>query len=455
MHATLEETDRHVVRLDIEVPPDEVARDLDSAYRKVGSKAKIPGFRKGKVPKQIIDARMGREAVLEEFVQEFVPRYYALAVREHELAPISNPEITVDTDDMKDGQPLRFSVTVEVRPRLTLTPEQYRGIEIEAPSTEPRELEIDEFVDRLRERFAELEVISRPAGKGDYVLADVRASVHDREISEATRVGFLSEIGSEELVPELDRELEGKRKGDILKFNAVLPESFGPDLTGTEVTFQVLVKEVKSKKLPPADDDFARTASEFDTLEELREDVRAKLRTMKEREAVAAGRDLVLQRLTDTIDIELPDRLVDEETEARVRRAHQRAEQAGVTLEQVLEQQGWDELRFRSDARSHAIRALKSDLVLEAVARQEGLKVTKEDLDKEVKDLAEASGRDPKEVRRIIDRSGQAASLAGDIIRSKALDLLVEAADRTSLGSTVPERTPEPDLSTTTEEDSR
>jgi trigger factor len=455
MHATLEETDRHVVRLDIEVPPEEVARDVDAAYRKVGSKVKVPGFRKGKVPKQIIDARMGREAVMEQFVREFVPRYYARAVREHELAPISDPEITVDTDDMKDGEPLRFSVTIEVRPRLTLTPEQYRGIQIESPSAEPRELEIDEFVDRLRERFAELEVVSRPAAKGDYALADVRATVHDREIPEATRIGFLSEIGTEELVPELDRELEGKRKGDILKFNAVLPESFGPELGGTEVTFQVLVKEVKSKRLPPADDDFARTASEFDTMNELREDVRAKLRTLKEREAAAASRDLVLQRLIDDSDVDLPDRLVDEETEARVRRARQRAEHAGTTIEDVLVQQGWDELRFRSDARAHAIRALKADLVLEAVARQEGLNVTKEDLDREVKDLAEASGRDPKEVRRIIDRSGQAASLAGDIIRSKALDLLVEAADRTLPGSTVPERTQEPHSSTTTEEDPR
>jgi trigger factor len=190
-------------------------------------------------------------------------------------------------------------------------------------------------------------------------------------------------------------------------------------------------------------------------MNELREDVRAKLRTLKEREAAAASRDLVLQRLIDDSDVDLPDRLVDEETEARVRRARQRAEQAGTTIEDVLVQQGWDELRFRSDARAHAIRALKADLVLEAVARQEGLNVTKEDLDREVKDLAEASGRDPKEVRRIIDRSGQAASLAGDIIRSKALDLLVEAADRTLPGSTVPERTQEPHSSTTTEEDPR
>jgi trigger factor len=214
MQTTVEETDKHVVRLTVEVPPEEFERDLDRAYRKVAGQVKIPGFRKGKVPKKIIDARVGREHVLEEFVRDSVPAYYVLALQEHDLAPIADPEI--DLDRLEDGRPLRFTATVEVRPRLTLTPEQYRGLAVEAPPTEPRELEIDEYLDHLRERFAELEVVTRPAQKGDYVLADVRASVHGKEVPEASRIGFLSEVGSEELLPELDRELEGKRKGDIL-----------------------------------------------------------------------------------------------------------------------------------------------------------------------------------------------------------------------------------------------
>src|SRR6266511_2325495 len=168
MQTTVEETDRHIVRLQVEVPPEEFA---------------------------------------------------------HDLAPIADPEI--DLDPLEAGQSLKFTATVEVRPRLTLEPEQYKGMHVEAPDPEPREIEIDEYIDQLRERFAELEVVERPAQKGDYVLADVRASVHGKEIPEASRVGFLTEVGSEELVPELDRELEGKRKGEILKFNAVLAESFG------------------------------------------------------------------------------------------------------------------------------------------------------------------------------------------------------------------------------------
>ena len=426
MQSTLEETDKHVVRLSVEVPPEEFSRDLDKAYRKVAGEVRIPGFRRGKVPKQIIDARVGRDAVLQEFVRDFVPAYYVQALREHDLAPIAEPDI--DLESLEDGSPLRFTATVEIRPRLTLEPEQYRGVKVEAPPTEPTEVEVDEYLDRLRDRFAELEVVSRPARKGDYVLADVRASVHGEEVPEATRVGFLTEVGKEELLPELDKELEDKRKGEILKFNATLPEALG-DRAGTEVTFQVLVKEVKAKQLPALDDEFATTASEFDTLEELRSDIRTKLGALKGAESKAILRDLVLRQIIDSIDVDIPERLVDEETESRIERAKERAERVGTTLDAALAEQGWDELRFRSDARAHAVRAIKADLVLEAVARAEGIQVTSEDLDREIEDLSQTMGRDAKEVRRILERSGQVTSLAGDIIRSKALDLLVEAAE--------------------------
>src|SRR5438093_731913 len=207
MQTSVEETDSHVVRLTVEVPPEEFARDLDRAYRKVAGHVKIPGFRKGKVPKKVIDARVGRAHVLEQFVHDAVPSYYVRALREHDLAPITDPEI--DLDRLEEGKPLRFTATVEVRPRLILEPERYRGVEVQAPSTEPRELEVDEYLDHLRERFAELEVVERPAQKGDYVLADVRATLHGTELPEVSRVGFLTEVGSAELVPELDRELEG------------------------------------------------------------------------------------------------------------------------------------------------------------------------------------------------------------------------------------------------------
>jgi trigger factor len=426
MQATVEETAKHTVRLTVEVPPEELGRDLDRTYRSIAQQVKVPGFRKGKIPRRIIDAQIGRDAVIQEFLQDAVPDYYLRAVREHELAPIADPDIDLDTDDVEEGKPLVFTATVEVRPRLTL--EDYRGIRVDYPTVEVAEHDVDETLDRLRDRFAELEAVGHPARRGDYVVADIRASVHGREIEAVTREDHLYEVGSGEFVPKLDEELEGRRSGEILKFNTVLPEGEG-ELAGEEVSFQVLVKEIKAKRLPAPDDDFARTASEFDTIAEVRDDIRTKLRSVRERQAEGALRDLVLQALLDRIDVDLPDRLVDHETEHRVRSAEERAEQMGVPLPALLEAQGLDELRFRGDARAHAIRAIKADLILEAVARQEKLEITPEELTAEIGRLAEALGRDPKEVARNLRRSGQVTSLAGDIIRSKALDFLVEHAE--------------------------
>jgi trigger factor len=455
MQTTVEETDKHIVKLTVEVDTDRFDKDLERAYRKVAQQVRIPGFRKGKVPRKVIDAQIGRDTVLGEFIEDSVPEYYREALRTHELAPIAEPDINLE--QVEEGRPLVFTATVEVRPRIKLEESDYKGVKVERPSVQVSDAEVDQLLDRLRERFAELEPIARPARTGDYVVVDLRAHVHDDEVPEATRPDYLYEIGSGEFTGKLDEELEGKRVGEILKFNAELDDRFG-EQAKREVSFQVLVKEVKGKKLPEVDDGFAKTASEFDTLEELRQSLREQLRQNKERAADAAVRDRVLQELATEVDVELPDSLVDEETEHRVLHAKERAERAGITLEQLLEQQGFDELQFRADARSHAIRAITADLALEAVARAEELEVSAEELGAEIAGLAAALGREPKEVARTLERSGQVVSLAGDILRSKALDVVVNhaeiagegesrAADQASAEAEEPSELPEDDPS--------
>jgi len=426
MQTTLEEADKHTVKLTVEIPPDEVDKDLERAYRKIAQQVKIPGFRKGKVPKQVIDAQFGHDAVLGEFIEESVPTYYREALREHDLAPITEPDI--ELGDVEEGKPLVFTAVVEVRPRLKLEESDYRGVKVERPAVEISDEEVDRYLDSLRERFAELETVSRTAQEGDYVVVDLHAAVHGEEIPEATRPDHLYAVGSGEFGDKLDGELSGKRAGEILAFNDTLGPGAG-ERAGQEVSFRVLVKEVKGKKLPDADDEFAKVASEFDTLEELKAELREQLRQNRERSADADVRDRVLQAMIDTVDVDLPDSLVDEEVQHRIVHAQERAEQAGMTLDQLLEAQGFDELRFRADARDHAIRAIKADLVLEAVARQEGIEVTAEEIGREIGSLAAALGREPKDLAKSLDRTGQVVALAGDIIRSKALDFLVEHAD--------------------------
>jgi trigger factor len=427
MQTTVEETAKHTVKLTVEVPPEEFQRDLDKAYRHVGAEVKIPGFRKGKIPKKILDVQVGKAAVYEHFLRDFLPEYYLKAVREHQLAPIGDPDIDLG-GAVEEGKPLVFTAVVEVRPRLELGEDGYKDLTVQRPSAQVGDEEVDEQIERLRERFAELAPVGRPAQTGDFVIADIRGSIHDEEIADATGLDVLYEVGTGGLVDKLDEELLGKRPGDILKFNAVLPERFG-ERAGQEVTFNVLVKEVKEKVLPDGGDEFAKTASEFDTLDELREDIRGKMQTIKAGQADAAVRDLVLQEMVDRIDVDLPETLIDQETERRVENARERAQRQGASLEDALAAGGMDELQFRSDARLHAIRAIKADLVLESVARAEGLEATGEDLDREVVHLAEAMGRPPKEVAKALEKSKQVTQLAGDIIRTKALDVLVEHAN--------------------------
>ena len=426
MQTTVETTEKHTVKLTIEVPEDEFAKDLDRTYRAIANEVKIAGFRKGKAPRPIIDAQVGQEVVLEEFVNATVPTYFRTAVSEEDLAPIGNPD--VDVEQLEPGKPFIFTATVEIRPRLELTPDDYRGVQVERPSTEVTDEEVESWLERLRRQFAELEPVSRPAQEGDFVTVNVKVAKDGQEVESLTRDDYLYSVGSGELGEAMDQQVPGKKPGDILDFDGTLPPALPEELAGAQAHFTVLVKDVKGLRLPEADDGFATTASEFDTLDELKADLREKIHEAREREAQGVIRDRVLQAIVDRVDLELPDSLIDDETEHRVAHAEERATRYGLSLDQMLEMQGWDRARLTEDSRDHAVRGIKADLVLESVARVEDLQITAEEIGAEIGALAQAYDRDPKELAKELDRTGQVVTLAGDIIRSKALDILLEHA---------------------------
>jgi trigger factor len=427
MQTTVESTDKHTVKLTIEVPPEQVDEDLDKTYRAIAREIKIPGFRPGKAPKPIIDAQVGRETVLEEFVHSSVPDYFRSAVTDEDLAPIGDPE--VDVEQLEPGKSFIFTATVEVRPRLDLAEAQYVGIKVQRPSTEPTEEEVDAWIDRLQHQFSELEPVDRAAQETDLVTLSLSATRDGQPLESLTRDEYLYSVGSGEFGESLDAKILGTKPGDIIEFDEDLPpERFGEELAGP-ASFRALVKDIKALRLPEADDAFASTASEFDTIAELREDLREKLREVKGRDADGIVRDRVLQALVDDVDVELPESLIADETAHRIRHAEQQAQRYGLTLDQMLEIQGWDRDRLDSDSRDHAVRAILADLVLEGVARAESLEVTADEIGAQIAQMAQAYDRDPKELAKQLDRSGQIVTLAGDIIRSKALDILVERAD--------------------------
>ena len=426
MRSTLESVEPTKVRINVVVEPDELRPAIDRTTRRLSREVRVPGFRKGKVPRQVIEARIGREALLAEAIeQEAVPEFYARAIEELGVTPLSRAQ--VEPPDYTDGEALEFSATFEVKPELDLPP--YRGIEVERPALEVTDEHVDTQLERLRERFAQLEVIGRPLAADDFAQIDLRATHHTEEIPELTRSDFLYEVGSGTAVPELDTELEGKRKGDILKFNATIPEEAGEGLGGREVTFSVLVKEAKAKVLPKLDDDFAQEASEFDTLDELKADLRQRLEQAADAQRASELETLVLQTYLDQVEVPLPDSLVHDELHYRANRFAQQLGQMGASLDQYLEAIGQTADDVEADLRAQSERAVKAQLVLEAVADAEGLEATEEEVDAELRRQAQQVGRTPEEVRKALG-DGRVGVIAGDILRSKALAFMVEHAEQ-------------------------
>jgi trigger factor len=425
MKTEVSEIGKNKVRLSVEVPPEDVRRLADRTYKRLARDVRIPGFRPGKAPRQVIDQRLGREYVRGEVLREVLPGLYAEALSTTELDVVAAPEIDVKT--FEDGEGLAFEAVVETRP----TPElkDYLGLPVQRPPTEVTEAEVDEQMEQLRVRFATLEVVRRPIRTDDFALIDLTTYRHEQIVEEATAKDLLLEVGAGMIVPELDAELEGKRKGDILKITATLPERFG-ERTGWQVGMQILVKEVKARNLPALDDDLAKTVSEFDTYDELRSDVRDRLGNVKEAQAESAVRDRVVERFVeDAVEVDLPDGMVALEVDGLIETLARVLAAQGASLEAYMASEDIDPDALRQRFREQAERNLTLRLGLDAVGAAEGLEATEDDRAMEVERIAGRVQRPPAQVREALDEGRDWASVDGDIIRAKALDLLVEKAE--------------------------
>ncbi|HEX2057020.1 MAG TPA: trigger factor [Actinomycetota bacterium] len=415
-----ERVDKDRVKLRVEAPESSLKPALDAVYRRWAGEIKVAGFRKGKVPRQIIDARVGPEVIREEALRDALPDLYREALAAEELEAIAPPEI--DVLEFDPGAPILFEATVDVRPDVQVP--DLGSISIEAPSAEVTDEELAERLDHLREQFAELESVGREARRGDYVLVDLNGYRNDEPVDGASAPDFLYEVGSRSGPPKLDDELEGARPGAILKFNDTMP---GGELAGQEISFTVLVKEVKVKRLPPLDDELAKTMGEFDTLEELKEDIRTRLAPVKKgmvREEIA---NRALAALVDASDLEPPGTLVEAELQHRVEHFEEDLGRAGLTMEDYTQRANLTDLEVRRDIRRQVERSVKAELLLEEIARRERFDVTEEDVGREIALLAHRTGRDAKEVAEQVVSAGRLGSIAADIMRRKALEHVVEA----------------------------
>jgi trigger factor len=419
LQTTSEQIEKDRVKLRVEVSEDDLKPAIAGVYRELANEMKVPGFRKGKIPRQIIDSRVGPEFVRSEALKEALPDLYREALKQEELEAITAPDIEVV--EFAQGSPIVFEATVDVRPEIVVP--DLDAIEAEAPDAAVTDEDIDEQMERLRDRFAELETVGREARRGDFVLIDLKGYEGDQLVDGASAPDYLYELGSRTGPPKLDEEIEGNRPGAILKFNDSIPQG---ELAGRELSFTVLVKEVKAKKLPVLDDEFAKTVGEFDSLEELREDLRERLADVKRQMVEEEIRTRVLEALIDASDLEPPEKLVEAEFEHRLHHLEEDLVRARMTIAQYAQAAEQTELELRADLRRSVARSVVAELLLEQIAREAEIEVTEEDLGRDIAVAAARSGQDPSEVAKQLAGAGRLGSVAADIMRRKALDYAVE-----------------------------
>ena len=421
MKSTVETLSPTRVRLAVEVPFDELKPSLDKAYASIAKQVRVPGFRPGKAPARIIDQRVGRAAVLEEAVQDALPRAYSDAVRENDVRALGQPEI--ELTKLEDGESIGFTAEVDVRPEVRLP--QYDGLDVSVDDVVVDEADVEEQVSAMRERFAVLKATDRPVQDGDYVSIDLRATVDGEEVPGGSTTGLSYEVGTGSMMDGLDEALVGASAGDSREFTTQLVAG---DFAGRTADITVTVRSVKEKELPELDDEFAQTASEFDTLEEFRSDVRNRLQRVKVLEQGAQARDKVLAALLENTDVPLPESAVRGEYDWRQHDIGHQLENAGLDLDTYLSSEARTREDFDAEVRGNAETAVKTQLILDAIADKEELGVSDAELTERVITQAEQYGVSPQEFAQQLTQGGNLPALVADVRRSKALATVLERA---------------------------
>jgi trigger factor len=423
MQSTVEELDGNKVKLRVTVSADEFERAIDGAFKKLAREVRVPGFRPGKAPRQLLEARFGPDAAREQALRDALPEYYVEAVEANDVDVIAPPEIEITSGE--DTGDVEFEAVVEVRPVVRLV--GYDELRVELPFTAVDDAAVDEQVDALRERFADLADSEYPLIDDAYATIDITGTVDGEPIEGLTATDFLYRVGSGMVVPELDDQLRGTRPGAILEFTAPLSERFG-ERAGEEVTFRVIVKEAKQKILPEVTDEWVDEASEFETVDELRADIRRRLDMMQILQAQMAVRDKVLEAAADLVPVPAPEALVESETRRRVEDLVHRLSHQKVSLDQYLAATGQEPEAFLEEVRAGATRGVLADLALRAVIAQAAIEPAEDEVDAEIVRLAERVEQKPERVRRDLEKQGALEAVRSDVARGQALQFLVDHA---------------------------
>ena len=421
MKTTVSPLEGNKVKLSVEVDEDEFDKAISNAYRKIAREVRIPGFRPGKAPRKILERRLGFQVGREQALSDALPEYYAQALVEHDVDAIDSPDIDI-TSGQEDG-PVAFDAVVEVRPEVQVP--GYGGLRVEITRPTVSDEEVGAQVDRMRQVQSTFADVDRPARDEDAVVIDISGTLGGEPQAGLSADDYSYTVGSGVITPEVDEQLRGAKAGDILEFDAEHPDP-GEE---RDLRFRVLVKQVRERVLPDADDEWAAENSEFETIDELRQSIRDRALVVRQAQAQAQLRQATGEALAKLVEDEPPEPLVNHEMQHRAQDLALRLQAQGVDPEQWLAASGTTNEQFTAELKDAAQTAVKVDLALRSVADAEDIECTDEDLENELTSVADRVGEKVEDVRREFDRGGQLAAVRSDVRKRKALDWLLERVE--------------------------
>ena len=426
MKVTAENIDNQQVVLTIEVPAEELDKASDKAFKRIAGKVNIPGFRKGKAPRRIVEQQVGKEAVLDEAFDIVAQKAFEDALDEQKIEPVSRPKIDVVT--LEAGKDLVFKATVTPKPELTLG--EYKGLQIEKKVEEVTDEAVDKQLAQLQNHQSKM--IDAPEGAevadGDFITLDFKGFVDGEAFKGGEGKDYPLQIGSKSFIPGFEDQLIGAKVGEERDVNVTFPEEYqAKELAGKAAVFNCTVHSIKHKELPALDDEFAKKASTFQTLDELKKDIREKLEKNAETKAENDRRAAAIQQATDNASVEIPAVMIDNRVTSMIQEMAMRLEQQGMKLEQYLQYAGTDVAKMREEYRETAEKNVKTDLMLEAVAKAENIQVEANDISAEVAAMAQTYGATPAQVQKIIKEQGRLGDLAATIMRRKTAQFIVDS----------------------------
>lgn len=424
MKASWEKIEKNQGVLTVEVEAEQFDAALDKAFKKVVGKVNVPGFRKGKVPRAIFEKRFGAEALYQDALDILLPEAYIQAVKETGIEPIDRPE--VDIEEIGKGQALKFKAKVEVKPEVSLG--EYKGLEVTERSSEVTEEEMDAELKRLQQRHAELVVVEEgTAEDGDMVVIDFEGFVDGEAFEGGKAEKYSLELGSNSFIPGFEAQIVGMAKEEEKDIEVTFPEEYHvEDLKGKPALFKVKLHEIKRKNLPELDDEFAKDVSEFETLDEFKEDLSRKLAERKEQANKAQIQEELVNKASEAAEVDIPSVMIDNEVETMLKDFEDRLRMQGMNLELYFQFSGQNEEALREQMRGDAEKRVRNNLVLEAIAKAENIEASEEEINAELENMAKTYQRTTEEIRSILEANGTLENMGKDISIRKTIDFLVD-----------------------------